>query len=173
MGYQSPQEGKSSMLRRTVDGISWILEWVSIACFIVTVLLVVVSVTLRPLHVPAPWSDEGACFLFIWTSFLSAAIALKRNLHIRIDVLLTKLSPRVKGSFLWFLDLLCLPFCLGLLFGIYKMMVASAYMTSSVLEIPMVYYYLPLFVGFFMMAVYLSFSVFDFFLKGSLKGGDR
>ncbi len=138
------------------------MEWVSIACFIVMVLLIVVSVCLRPLQIAAPWSDEGACLLFIWTSFLSAAIALKRNLHIRIDVILTKLPAGMKGGFLWFLDLLCLPFCIGLLYGTYRMMEASLYMTSSVLEISMIYYYLPLFVGFFMMAVYLMISIFDF-----------
>jgi C4-dicarboxylate transporter DctQ subunit len=125
------------------------------------------------LHIAAPWSDEGACLLFIWTSFLAAAVALKRNLHIRIDVLLVKLPAGMKRGFLWFLDLLCLPFCIGLLYGIYRMMEASAYMTSSVLEISMIYYYLPLFVGFFMMAVYLSMSIFGFFLEGGKKGGDR
>ena len=149
------------------------LEWISIACFIVTVLLVVASVCLRPLQIAAPWSDEGACLLFIWTSFLSAAVALKRDLHIRIDIILTKLSGTVKRGFLCFLDLLCLPFCIGMLYGIYKMIEASRYMTSSVLEVSMIYYYLPLFLGFSMMAVYLSMSIFDFFLTGSKKGGDR
>lgn len=161
------------MFRRAVDRVTLVLEWVSIACFIVTVLLVVASVCLRPLHIAAPWSDEGACLLFIWTSFLSAAIALKRNLHIRIDVLLAKLPVGMKGGFLWFLDLLCLPFCIGMLYGIYKMMEASVYMTSSVLEISMIYYYLPLFIGFSMMGVYLSLSVFDFLTTRPGKGGDR
>jgi len=160
------------MFRRVVDRVTLVLEWVSIACFIATVLLVVVSVGLRPLQIAAPWSDEGACLLFIWTSFLSAAIALKRNLHIRIDVLLVKLPAGMKEGFLWVLDLLCLPFCIGLLYGIYQMMEASLYMTTSVLEISMIFYYLPLFIGFSMMAVYLSLSLFDFFLKRSEKGGD-
>jgi C4-dicarboxylate transporter DctQ subunit len=161
------------MFRRAVDGVSLVLEWVSIACFIVTVLLVVASVCLRPLHIAAPWSDEGACLLFIWTSFLSAAIALKRNLHIRIDILLVKLPAGMKRGFLWFLDLLCLPFCIGMLYGIGQMMGASVYMTSSVLEISMIYYYLPLFVGFLMMAIYLTLSIYDFFPESTEKGGDR
>jgi TRAP-type C4-dicarboxylate transport system permease small subunit len=161
------------MFRRAVDRVTLFLEWISIACFIVTVILIVVSVCLRPLHIAAPWSDEGACLLFIWTSFLSAAVALKRDLHIRIDIIIARLSGRVKRGFLCFLDLLCLPFCIGMLYGIYQMMEASRYMTSSVLEVSMVYYYLPLFLGFSMMAVYLSMSIFDFFLNGSKKGGDR
>ncbi len=161
------------MFRRAVDRVTLVLEWVAIACFIVTIGLVVVSVGLRPLHIAAPWSDEGACLLFIWTSFLAAAVALKRNLHIRIDVLLVKMPAGMKTGFLWFLDLLCLPFCIGMLYGIYKMMEASVYMTSSVLEISMIYYYLPLFVGFFMMTIYLGLSIFDFFLKTGEKRGAR
>jgi len=161
------------MFRKAVERVTGVMEWVSIACFIATVLLVVVSVCLRPLHIAAPWSDEGACFLFIWTSFLSAAIALKRNLHIRIDILLLKLPAGTKEGFLWFLDLLCLPFCIGMLYGICQMMKASLYMTSAVLQTPMIYYYVPLFVGFSMMAVYLCLSIFDFLLKRNEKGGDR
>ena len=158
------------MLRTAIDRVTVVLEGVAIACFIVTVALVVVSVGLRPLQIASPWSDEGACWLFLWTSFLSAAVSLKRNQHIRIDVLLTKLPPRAKERFLWFLDLLCLPFCIGLIYGAYQMMEASYYMRSSVLEIPMITYYLPLFIGFFMMAVYLALSVFDFLLKKPEKG---
>jgi TRAP-type C4-dicarboxylate transport system permease small subunit len=158
------------MLRKAVDWVTVTFEWVAIACFIATVVLVVVSVVLRPLHIAAPWSDEGACWLFIWTSFLAAAVALKRNQHIRIDVLLLKLPPKAKGGFLCFLDLLCLPFCIGLIYGICQMMKASFYMRSSVLELPMLTYYLPLLLAFVMMAVYLIISVFDFFLKKPEKG---
>ena len=158
------------MLRKAIDRVTVVLEWVAIACFIVTVGLVVVSVALRPLHIASPWSDEGSCWLYLWTSFLSAAVALKRNLHIRIDVILLKLPPRMKDGYVCFLDLLCLPFCIGLIYGVYQMMEASYYMRSSVLEIPMITYYLPLFIGFFMMAVYLALSVLDFLLKKPEKG---
>ena len=158
------------MFRKAIDRVTVVLEWVAVACFIVTVGLVVVSVVLRPLHIAAPWSDEGACWLFLWTSFLSAAVALKRNLHIRIDVILLKLPPRMKDGYVCFLDLLCLPFCIGLIYGVYQMMEASYYMRSSVLELPMIAFYLPLFIGFLMMAVYLTMSLFDFFLKKPEKG---
>jgi len=158
------------MLRKAIDRVTVVLEWVAIVCFIVTVGLVVVSVALRPLHIASPWSDEGACWLYLWTSFLSAAVALKRNLHIRIDIILLKLPPRMKDGYVCFLDLLCLPFCIGLIYGVFQMMEASYYMRSSVLEIPMLTYYLPLFIGFLMMAVYLIMSLFDFFLKKPEKG---
>ncbi|MBM4330611.1 MAG: TRAP transporter small permease subunit [Deltaproteobacteria bacterium] len=161
------------MFRKTIDYLTYILEWIANACFVGAVLLVVISVVFRPLKIPAPWSDEGACWLFIWTTFLSAAIALKRNLHIRIDVLLLKLPPKLKGGFLCFLDLLCLPFCIGLIYGSYQMIQASLHMRSAVLEIPMISYYLPLFIGFAIMAVYLTISVLDFILIKPKKSEGR
>ena len=161
------------MVRRAVDHLSDILEWVANVCFIGAVSLVVISVCLRPLHIAAPWSDEGACWLFIWTIFLSAAIALKRNLHIRIDVMLLHIPKKLKDSLLFFLNILCLLFCVGLLSGIYQMIQASWHMKSPAIEIPMIFYYLPLFIGFAMMIVYLMSFILDFIQGKPGKGENR
>ena len=161
------------MFRKAVNQVTGILEWIAITCFVSTVLLVLISVALRPLQIATPWSDEGACLLFIWTTFLAAAIALKRNQHIRIDFLLLKLPEKAKTIFLWLLDILCLLFCIGLIYGIYLMMEASIHMRSPAIEIPLVYYYLPLFIGFVMMAVYLVISILDSISgKAEKDGGD-
>jgi TRAP-type C4-dicarboxylate transport system permease small subunit len=161
------------MFRSAVAKVTWVLEWIAIACFIATVLLVVISVALRPLQIATPWSDEGACLLFIWTTFLAAAVALKRGKHIRIDFLILKMPEKAKNTFLWLLDILCLPFCVGLIYGNYLMMEASIHMRSPALEISLVYYYLPLFIGFIMMAVYLMISIFEFILGKAEKGEGR
>jgi len=161
------------MFRSAVAKVTWVLEWIAIACFIATVLLVVISVALRPLQIATPWSDEGACLLFIWTTFLAAAVALKRGQHIRIDFLILKLPEKAKNTFLWLLDILCLPFCFGLIYGNYLMMEASIHMRSPVIEISLVFYYLPLFIGFVMMAIYLMISIFDFILGKAEKGEGR
>jgi TRAP-type C4-dicarboxylate transport system permease small subunit len=157
------------MFRTAVAKLTWVLEWIAIACFMATVLLVVISVVLRPLQIATPWSDEGACLLFIWTTFLAAAVALKRGQHIRIDFLVLKMPEKAKKTFLWLLDILCLPFCIGLIYGNYLMMEASIHMRSPVIAIPLVYYYLPLFIGFVMMAVYLAIFILDFFLEKQSK----
>ncbi len=152
------------MFRKAIEKISGVMEWVAVVCFIATVVLVVISAGLRPLQIAAPWSDEGACWLYIWTVYLAAALALKRNTHIRIDVVLTKLPPRAKAIFLWVLDLFCLPFCIGIIYGVYQMMFSAWYMRSPTLEISLTFFYLPLFIGFVMMAIYLMMSLVDFFL---------
>ncbi len=161
------------MAGKVINFLSNAIELVANVSFMGSVLLVVVSVFLRPLKVPSPWADEGACFLFIWTVFLAAAIALKRNTHIRIDVLLVRLPARVREGFLFILNILCLIFCLGLLYGVYQIMPVGWVMRSPAMEISMIYYYLPLLIGFVAMIVYLMLSVLDFFGgKETAGGGD-
>lgn len=159
------------MFKKIIDILSSAVELVANIAFAGSVLLVVTSVALTALKVPTPWADEGACFLYIWTVFLAAAIAFKNNTHIRIDVLLNRVPPRVLGGYLFFLNILCLVFCLGLLYGIYQMLGAAAVMQSPAMGISMFYYYLPLFIGFIMMSVYLSQMIGGFFKRKPGAGG--
>jgi len=152
-------------IRKVIDHLSNVIELIANVCFMGSVLLVVASVFLRPLQIASPWADEGACLLFIWTVFPAAAIALKRNTHIRIDVMLARLSPSAKERLFFFLNILCFVFCLGLLYGAAQMMRAAGFMYSPSMEIPMIYFYLPLLLGFAMMSVYLVLMLLDF-LRG-------
>jgi C4-dicarboxylate transporter DctQ subunit len=131
----------------------------------VSVMVVVISVLLRPLEIASPWADESACLFFIWTVFLSAAIGLKRNVHIRIDILLIRIPQRVREVLLFVLNLLCLAFCGGVLSGVYQMMRAVMVMHSPALELSMVYFYLPLLIGFAMMILYLVMFTLNFIFE--------
>ncbi len=160
------------MIRNAVDYLSNAIELIANVCFMGSVLVVVISVFLRPLHIASPWADESACLLFIWTVFLSASIGLKRNVHIRIDVLLIRIPPKLKELLISILNILCLVFCIGLLYGVYLMLQVATVMRSPAMELSMIYFYLPLLIGFAMMIVYLSMFVLDFFLgKLGVDGG--
>jgi TRAP-type C4-dicarboxylate transport system permease small subunit len=160
------------LIRKAVDYLSHAIELAANVCFIGSVGVVVISVILRPLQIASPWADESACLFFIWTVFLSAAVALRRNVHIRIDVLLIRMPAKLKEGLIFFLNILCLIFCIGLLYGAYQMMQAANVMRSPAMELSMTYFYLPLFIGFAMMIVYLAIFIMDFILdKLGLSGG--
>lgn len=142
--------------------VSMIVEVVAGVAFMSSVGLVVVSVVLRVFKVASPWADEGACWLFIWTVFLAAAVALRRDVHIRIDVLLIRLPQGFKEVLLFVLDVFCLVFCVGLLYGVYQIIRAISYMRSPAMELPLIYFYLPLFIGFMLMIIYLAVNILDF-----------
>jgi len=159
------------MVKKIIDYLGYAVELVANVAFAGSVFLVVMSVVLTALKIPTPWADEGACFLYIWTVFLAAAVALRKNTHIRIDVLLNRVPPRMQGGYLLFLNILCLVFCLGILYGICQMLEMAAVMRSPAMEISMFYYYLPLFIGFVMMVVYLTQMIGGFFKGRPGPGG--
>jgi TRAP-type transport system small permease protein len=42
------------------------------------------------------WSEEVARYLFVWITFLGAALALERGIHISVDVLFRALPPPLR-----------------------------------------------------------------------------
>lgn len=44
------------------------------------------------------WADEAARLCFIWTIFLAIPLALQRGGHIVMELLVTRVSPRIRDS---------------------------------------------------------------------------
>jgi TRAP-type C4-dicarboxylate transport system permease small subunit len=42
---------------------------------------------------PLMWTEEAARYLYIWTCYLGTAVAFRRGVHIRIGVVVDRLSP--------------------------------------------------------------------------------
>ncbi len=68
---------------------------------LMTVLLVLITVTISysifmryALNNALSWGEEITRFFFIWSAFLSIGLCIKRQSSIRIDMLLSALSPK-------------------------------------------------------------------------------
>lgn len=78
-------------------------ERVAMAFFAVTTVLVFIGAVGRVLGTPLIWSVDIAQMSFAWASVLGADIALKRDAHIKIDIV-TRRFPRAWGrplALLW------------------------------------------------------------------------
>jgi len=51
------------------------------------------------LNRPIGWSEEISMYLMVWAVYLGAAYTLKEEAHIGVDVLVSKLKPRLKRAF--------------------------------------------------------------------------
>jgi TRAP-type C4-dicarboxylate transport system permease small subunit len=72
----------------------WAEELVVISLFLAMVVVVSLGVFMRyVMNDPIMWSDIAARLIFTWTTFLGAALAVKYNAHIAIDVVVSRL-PR-------------------------------------------------------------------------------
>ena len=71
-----------------------------ILCFLVIILNIVVFLQVfyrYALQSPLPWSEELAMFLFQWTGFVGAGVAVRRQTHYTLDLVTKRLSPRKRN----------------------------------------------------------------------------
>src|ERR1700722_9326398 len=62
------------------------------------------------LEAPSPWTEEMARYLFIWSTFLAAAVSVGRNDQFLIPVLVDNLPPGPRKATRILIDLLQLGF---------------------------------------------------------------
>lgn len=79
-----------------------ILEKIEKALIAISIIVMIIAMTdqviMRYVFSKAnSWSDELTRYLFIYTVMLGAAIAVRRNSHLQIDVITGRLKPRAKS----------------------------------------------------------------------------
>ncbi len=88
-------------------------------CFISSCLLIFSAAIARTLKHPINWSQDLSLFLFTWSVFLSADVALRADKLVIIDLLINRFSERKKKAIAVFNYTLILVFLAALLyFGI-------------------------------------------------------
>jgi TRAP-type C4-dicarboxylate transport system permease small subunit len=72
-------------------------ETIALFCFSLMFVIMLLQVLSRyVLKIGMPWTDEAARFLFLWSTFLGAAIAQRTNSHIRVSILADRLKGKIK-----------------------------------------------------------------------------
>lgn len=79
--------------------LSSFLLWFGVTVFGILMLNILISIAARYLGIRIAnidWVEETSRFLFIWLSFLGAAIAVERRVHIRIDFFARLFPPSAR-----------------------------------------------------------------------------
>lgn len=109
-----------------------------------TVVLVFLQVCMRAFGNSLPWSEELARYIFIWQCWLGVSFAEKDGKHIRIEMLMNRLSP--KGQRILDIIQILLTICIVVFLIVYGSYMIAFMMeqntTSSVLKIPLSLVYL-------------------------------
>lgn len=71
---------------------------VSAFCFASSCLLIFIAAIARTLRHPINWSQDLSLFLFTWSVFLSADVALRADKLVNIDLLVNRFSARTKKT---------------------------------------------------------------------------
>jgi TRAP-type C4-dicarboxylate transport system permease small subunit len=84
---------------RSYHALRSLILWMGVGVFGILMLNILVSIAARYLNLPITnldWVEETSRFLFIWLSFLGAALATDQMVHIRIDFFALFLPPRAR-----------------------------------------------------------------------------
>jgi len=101
-------------------------RWMLLALYVYVVAVIFVEVVRRfGLSYSSVWGEETARYIFIYLVWIGAAAAVRDRAHIRIDVLLTVLRPRVCAAVLLLGDVLTVFFAAVIFYFSMK-----AFMTS-------------------------------------------
>lgn len=86
-------------MERSYRALRSLILWMGVGVFGILMLNILVSIAARYLNLPITnldWVEETSRFLFIWLSFLGAALATDQMVHIRIDFFALFLAPRAR-----------------------------------------------------------------------------
>jgi len=134
---------------------SGVLEWVSLLAFAALIVLTVIQVLSRyVLKMPVTFTEEMGRFLFIWVSFLGAALVMKNDSHMRLDILKDKLSTRVTTALELFVYTAILIFSVVVFSESFRLIKATTRQIAPVSRLPMAVVYLVLPISTFFMSLY-------------------
>ena len=94
------------------------------------------------------WAPELASLIFTWVVFLGASAAWKRNMHISIDVIVSRLGPRVRPPIRALADAIVVIFLAYATYLAISIAISSYVRLSPVLRVPFTYVYAAVAVAF-------------------------
>ena len=87
------------MLKRMIS----FLEGLSVAFFVIMILLVLYQIVMRKIfNASPPWTEELARYAMIWSTLIACAVLLKEKGHIMLDYFLEFLPPVLKKTIILF-----------------------------------------------------------------------
>ena len=92
-------------------------------------------------HSGITWAEEVSRFAFIWLIFLGSIIALKENMHLGVDTVVSKLSLKAKRILFIVNEFILLIILAMLLDGAYELTLLNRDQSSPAINLPYAYVY--------------------------------
>jgi len=90
---------------------------------------------------PLSWSEELARYLFVWITFLGAAVAYRHGGHIVVETVVVLLPRRLQATLAWVVDALMVVALVVLLVQGLGIVQVNSNVEATMLEIPMSWIY--------------------------------
>jgi len=135
---------KKNLIRSSSDKINLILEYLLIVLVIIITILGFMGIFFRyVLDSPLTWSEELIRLLFIWIVFIGAAVAVKKEVHLRMALFAHFFGQKVS-----ILDVVVnvtiIIFAVILILGGINFIYSVKFQLSANIRFPLLLFYVPL-----------------------------
>ncbi len=139
-----------------LNNIAIIFDGFTIFLFVILILLATLQILFRYVfRYPLPWTEELARFTLVWATFLGAASATRRKLHLAVDFFINKFNRQAAKFITFFFSILILGFLAVILYGALVMMEeARPIFAGSITWLSMMYLYLGPVIGLILMILF-------------------
>ena len=145
----------AALLTKSCDLIAWAAK-----VFIGALVGAIVAITLAAvwwryvLNAPLAWPEQVSRILFVWITFVGAAVLYRERLHVAIDMFMAPLPRAARRAVGWVIELLILAFNFVLLLYGLKLSVDTLDQTFGALDITPASFYVAAPVAAGMMILY-------------------
>lgn len=159
-----------AMGERVVNRIRQLVSALTIFFFVYMLVVVLVQVLGRYFAFSIDWAVETATLAQVWMVLLAAGIAMRENLHVRVDALINSLPPGLSRVLTLCVTVVCLWFLSLAIKGSLDLIEVGRIAVSPVLRLPMWIAYLCLPLGLLYFALELILALGNSVLKSGEKG---
>ena len=136
------------------------VKWFLAIFMIIITILTFYQVVMRYVFNQAPsWSEELVRFLFIWCSFVGAAIGIKEHIHIGVDVFVNLLPKRLVYLTAVLVNASIIFFAFYMIFYGWEVTLMTHGQPSPAMGIPMSWIYASVPVMGFLLLIYCSLEI--------------
>lgn len=129
MNDDSAAPARLSGARRALRLLNRADEFIAVGMLAVLGVLLAIQVFLRfGFGLGYAWMEEIIRMLFIWVIFLGAVVAMRGNVHIRVEAGLLLFPPKLRPLAAWLGDLVLFAFCLAVAWHGIELVVSTAQM---------------------------------------------
>lgn len=140
---------------RLLDGVATLVTWISGLCMIVLILTFSWLVFGRyVLNATPTWVEQLSLVIVVTITFLSAAVGVRENTHLKVDLLPALLGPRAGRWLRLLCDLLLVGFGSMMAFYAWGLVQFSWRRSIPLLDIPEGVRYLPVVLGGVLIALF-------------------
>ncbi|MFD1385950.1 TRAP transporter small permease [Oceanobacillus oncorhynchi subsp. oncorhynchi] len=141
-------------MRKGFSIIDWWFESITVAAFVLAIGIMFVQIISRYFfQSPFMWAEEIARLLFVWIVYLGVPVAIKRHANIAVDYFIQYLPEVMNKRLKVVLYIVAAVFSLIIAYFGMLMILQNMHMTIRTLPISQAVWYLPIVLGFLMMAI--------------------